>query len=254
MARESHSDIPLREEPRGLRTSFELVNLIETLTPRNDINVQGGPRAAFRKLVGPAAVGASILVIATACGSSHSASPPTTTTTPTTTQTTPSVPVSPEQRRALRIYSALLKPPKSSTLPSGLEGAVTTSSKLSPGSRKHHAVGAVVTTNGGGLVGFLVFPTRADALADLKAFPPNSGPIKLAGKAPADFPKPSYLLSARGNGYTVRYVVFVQDNILVNSWAYGQKGKANVPQLIKFVEADARWARDRSAAVLSRTK
>lgn len=205
----------------------------------------------MRAFVGPTLVALATVLIATSCGSSSSSSSRTTpspTSTSTRTQAAPPVKVSLAQRRALRMYAALLKSPKKSSLPVGLAGSSTGPSKLSPGSLKHHAVGAALTTNGSALVGFLVFPTRAAALADLKEFPPNSGANKVIGPAPKDFPRPAYVLSAKGNGYTVRYVVFLRDNVLVNSWAYGQKGKGKTGALVGFVEQNARWGLARAAA------
>jgi hypothetical protein len=59
----------------------------------------------------------------------------------------------------------------------------------------------------------------------------------------AGLPRPAYLLHARGNGYEAAYVIFIVDNVLVNSWTYGVKGSQK--QLFAIVERDARWARDR---------
>jgi hypothetical protein len=103
-------------------------------------------------------------------------------------------------------------------------------------------VGAIVTTNGGALAGYLVFKTRRDALADLKAFPPNSGPNKVIARNVAGLPKPSYILKAVGNGYVARYVVFVRNEVIVNTWAYGRKGKASERKLLSLVESNAHWA------------
>ena len=217
----------------------------------NNANSVNQGRTTMRAIVGPTLVALATVVIATSCGSSSSSSSQTTSTptsTATQTQAAPPIKVSPAQRRALRMYAALLKSPKKSSLPVGLAGSTTGPSKLSSGSRKHHAVGAALTTNGSALVGFLVFPTRAAALADLKEFPPDSGVNKVIGPAPKDFPRPAYLLSAKGNGYTARYVVFLRGNVLVNSWAYGEKGKGKSGALVGFVEQNARWGLARAAA------
>ena len=146
------------------------------------------------------------------------------------------------------LYRALLKAPKASSLPSYLHGATTRSATLSQGSRSHHAVGAVSITNAAALVGFLVFPTHALAVADLKAFPPNGGPNKIVSTKPAGLPLPAYVVSAARNGYVVAYVVFVQGNVLVNSWAYGQKGTTK--QLIGIVTHDAHWASSHLTSVM----
>ncbi len=137
------------------------------------------------------------------------------------------------------LYHALLKAP--SSLPHALEGSRTGPSKLSRGSRLHHAVGAVSIGNGQALVGYLVFPTHALAVADLKAYPPNTGPNKVVTRHLAGFPRPLYVIHAEGNGFQAAYVIFVLDNVIVNSWAYGAKGSS--PQLMPVVKSDARWAK-----------
>jgi hypothetical protein len=206
-----------------------------------------------------AAAALALLALATGCGSSS-----TTATAPSTTSTTTSTPAGtsksalpsgvPERlRHAYGVYVKLLKAPKNSSLPPSLVGSVTKAAALSPGSQKHDAAGAVLTTNGGALVGLLVFPNHAAAVADLKAFPPDAGPNKIIG-TPKGFPKPAYILSAAGNGYTARYVVFVEGGVLVNTWAYGKKGKQSEAVLQKLVEQNARWARARVAAAQAPTK
>jgi hypothetical protein len=145
-----------------------------------------------------------------------------------------------------QLYKGLLKAAPS--LPPALRGSKTRSAKLSAGSRSHHAVGAVEISNGAALVGFLVFPTRALALADLKAFPPNTGPNKVITNRPAGLPQPAYLIHSAGNGYEAAYVVFVLDNVLVNAWAYGAKGSQK--KLIAIVERDAIWAKNRGLSVM----
>jgi hypothetical protein len=104
----------------------------------------------------------------------------------------------------------------------------------------------VVTTNGGALVGYLVFKNRADALADLKAYPPNSGPNKIVSRTVEGLPEPTYVLRANGNGYLARYVVFVDGTVVVNTWAYGQK--RNDRRLQDIVVGNARWAKQRLSA------
>jgi len=151
-----------------------------------------------------------------------------------------------------QLYQALLEPPPSSSLPPALRGSTTRSTPLSTGSRSHHAVGAVEIGNGTALVGFLVFPTHALAVADLKAFPPNRGPNKIVTTRPAGLPRPAYVLRASGNGYSVAYVVFVNDNLLVNTWTYGRKGTEK--QLIAIVEGDARWAKSYSLRIMRNGK
>jgi hypothetical protein len=143
--------------------------------------------------------------------------------------------VSPRQ-----LYRALLKPVPASALPTALEGSRTHSSPLSRGARTHHAVGAVAIGNGQALVGYLVFPTHALAVADLKAFPPNRGPNKVVTRHFAGLPEPLYVIHSSGNGYEAAYVVFILDNVLVNSWTYGAKGSSKT--LLGIVERDARWA------------
>jgi len=140
-----------------------------------------------------------------------------------------------------QLYSALLKGPAPGSLPSALSGSKAQAAKLSSGSRSHHAVGAVEIGNSAALVGFLVFPTHALALADLKAFPPNTGPNKIVTTRPAGLPRPAYILRASSNGYEAAYAVFVLDNVIVNTWAYGAKGSP--AQLRAIVERDARCAK-----------
>jgi hypothetical protein len=140
-----------------------------------------------------------------------------------------------------QLYRALLKPVPASSLPLALEGSKTHSTPLSSGSRAHHAIGAVEIGNGQAIVGYLVFPTHALALADLKAYPPNTGPNKVVTRHLAGFPTPLYVIHAAQNGYEAAYVIFVLDNVLVNSWTYGTKGSTKT--LLSIVERDARWAK-----------
>jgi len=147
-----------------------------------------------------------------------------------------------------QLYQGLLKAAPASSMPPALVGSKTRAARLSAGSRSHHAVGAVEVGNAQALVGFLVFPTRALALADLKAFPPDAGPNKLITNRPAGFPRPAYLLHAAGNGYVATYLVFVLDNVVVNAWAYGTKGSEK--KLTAIVERDALWAKNRALTVM----
>jgi hypothetical protein len=147
-----------------------------------------------------------------------------------------------------QLYQGLLKTAPASSLPPALRGSKTRSARLSAGSRSHHAVGAVEIGNAQALVGFLVFPTRALALADLKAFPPDKGPNKVITNRPTGFPRPAYLIHAVGNGYEAVYLVFILDNLLVNSWTYGTKGSEK--KLIAIVERDALWAKNRALSVM----
>ena len=140
-----------------------------------------------------------------------------------------------------QLVKALLKAPPASSLPPALQGSVPRSAKLSAGSRAQHAVGAVEIGNSEALVGYLVFPSRAQTLADLKRYPPDSGPNTVITRHPAGFPQPAYVIFAKRNGYEVAYVVFVVDNVLVNSWAYGVKGSKQ--KLIAIVERDGLWAK-----------
>jgi hypothetical protein len=203
-------------------------------------------------------LGLMLVAIGTSCGSSKSTSPPAATTTnlaPTTTAaptvttpaptaTTPAPTTTIPTKKltpAAKLILELAKAPAKSSLPPSLEGSTTQATPLAAGSRKHHAAGAMVTTNGGALVGYLIFKSRRDALADLKAYPPNSGPNAVIETNPAGFPEPSYVLKAVGNGYIVRYVVFVDGPVIVNAWAYGQKGKKREAQLVALVKKNARW-------------
>jgi hypothetical protein len=145
-----------------------------------------------------------------------------------------------------QLVKALQKAPPEASLPYALRGGQTRRGALSPGSRSHHAVGAVAIGNTSALVGYLVFPTHALAVADLKAFPPNRGPNEIVTAHPAGFPRPAYIVKADGNGYTVAYAIFIQDNVLVNAWTYGQKGTQK--QLIRIAEQNARWAGKHLAA------
>ena len=182
-----------------------------------------------------------------ACGSKSSTSKPagTTVTSPTTTAAT-TTPAGQKLTPTARLILGLLKAPPKASLPASLRGSQTQAAALSSGSRAHHAAGAIVTTNGGALVGYLVFKNRGDALADLAAYPPNSGPNKIVSRNAAGLPKPTYVLRARGNGYLAHYVVFVDGPVIVNTWAYGQK--SNEQALQGVVLANAHWALRRLAA------
>jgi hypothetical protein len=184
---------------------------------------------------------------ASACGGAKKAATTTTGTTSTTTTSTTTTSMSttttpPKLQGAAALIVQLLKAPSKGSLPASLQGSTTQATPLSAGSRKHHAAGAIVTTNGGALVGYLVFKSRSDALADLKAFPPNTGPNKLVQRNAPDYPSPSYVLRATGNGYVGRYVVYVDGSVIVNAWAYGQAGKQRERRLLALVESNARWA------------
>ena len=207
-----------------------------------------GRELATRALLAAAAVAATVGL--TACrSSSKSASQDTTTTTPPATTTTTGATTTPATGKigpTAKLILKLMKPPQDASLPASLRGAQTQAAALSAGSRAHHAAGAIVTTNGGALVGYLVFKNRADALADLAAFPPNSGPNKIVARSVAGLPKPAYVLRARGNGYLARYIVFVDGPVIVNTWAYGQT--SNEQSLGAVVRANAHWARGRLAA------
>lgn len=222
------------------------------------------PRRLLGRLAAAASV-AAIAVLLTACGSSskRSSPPPATTTTPAVpaTTTTPATTATTKPKPgklspAAKLILALAKPPKQSSLPKSLRGSRTGAAELSPGSREHHAAGAIETGNGGVLVGYLVFKTRADALADLRAYPPNApgSPNKIIARSVPGLPKPTYVLKAVGNGYVVRYVVFVDGPVIVNSWAYGQKGKAAEAKLLSIVEENAHWARKHLAAARKTTE
>jgi hypothetical protein len=217
------------------------------------------------KLATAAVLAVALALVLTSCGS-KSAAPPATTTTaattapatttetapPPTTSTAPSTatttPSTGKLSPAAKLILQLAKAPKKASLPKSLQGSSTQATALAPGSRKQHAAGAIVTTNGGALAGFLVFKTHGDALADLKAYPPNSGPNKIIARSVPGLPKPTYVLSAIENGYVARYVVFVDGTVIVNTWAYGQAGKAREKKLLAIVEQNAHWAQSRLAA------
>jgi hypothetical protein len=139
------------------------------------------------------------------------------------------------------LVKALLKSPPAVALPAELKGSIPHTAKLSRGSRAHHAVGAVEVGNSEALVGYLVFPTHAMTLADLKAYPPDSGPNTVVSRHLAGLPQPAYLIYAARNGYEVAYVVYVVDNVLVNSWAYGPKGSKK--KILAIVQRDGLWAK-----------
>jgi len=150
------------------------------------------------------------------------------------------------------LYQALLKQPPAGSLPPALKGATPKSNALSRGSKAHHAVGAVVIGSTAALVGFLVFPSHALALADLKAYPPNTGPNKIVTTTPAGLPRPAYILRAAGNGYESAYAVFVLDNVVVDAWTYGPKGTYS--QIRAIVEKNAQWAKSYASSVMKSTK
>ncbi len=149
-----------------------------------------------------------------------------------------------------QLVKALLKSPPAVPLPAELKGSIPHAAKLSRGSRLHHAVGAVEVGNSEALVGYLVFPTHAMTLADLKAYPPDAGPNKVISRHPAGFPQPAYLIYAARNGYEVAYVVYVLDNVLVNSWAYGPKGSKK--KILAIVQRDGLWAKKNALRAMQR--
>jgi hypothetical protein len=147
-----------------------------------------------------------------------------------------------------QLYKALLKAPAPKSLPPALKSATTKSQTLSAGSKAHHAVGAVEIGNTAAIVGFLVFPTHAAAIADLKAYPPNRGPNKIVSTTPAGLPRPAYILRAKENGYVAAYAVFVLDNVLVDAWTYGKTGTDN--QVTAIVQKNALWAKGYGLALM----
>jgi hypothetical protein len=206
------------------------------------------PQRGLARL-GPAVAAALALAAGlglAACGSTSTDASGTTTgttvttTTTTTTAATTTAPSTKNLSPAAKLILQLLKAPPQASLPASLRGSKPQATPLSPGSRAHHAAGAIVTTNGGALVGYLVFKKRADALADLVAYPPNAGPNKIVSRTVAGLPEPTYVLRALGNGYLARYIVFVDGPVVVNTWAYGQK--SNEGALKAVVLANARWA------------
>jgi hypothetical protein len=153
----------------------------------------------------------------------------------------PSAGAAPAAKTPLQLYKALLKAPKAKELPAALSHATTKAQTLSRGSKSHHAIGAIEIGNTAAIVGFLVFPTRALALADLKAYPPNTGPNKIVSRTPAGLPRPAYILNAKGNGYVSAYAVFVLDNVIVDAWTYGKLGTDK--QVSSIVHNNALWAK-----------
>src|SRR5581483_7122497 len=162
-----------------------------------------------RRSLGALAVCAAALALGlllSACGgSSKQGSPPpssTTATTETTPATLPATTTTAKPSRlspAAKLLLALGKAPAQTSLPKSLRGSKTGAVPLSSGSRKHHAAGAIATTNGGTLVGYLVFKKRSDALADLRAYPPSRGPNEIIARSLSGLPKPTYVLKALGN-------------------------------------------------------
>jgi hypothetical protein len=149
-----------------------------------------------------------------------------------------------------QLVKALLKSPPAASLPAQLKGSIPHAAKLSRSSRAQHAVGAVEVGNSEALVGYLVFPTHALALADLKAYPPDSGPNTVVSRHLAGLPQPTYLIHAARNGYEVAYVVYVLDNVLVNSWAYGPKGSKK--KILAIVQHDGLWAKSNALRAMHR--
>lgn len=150
------------------------------------------------------------------------------------------------------LYHALLEKPAAGSLPSALKGSTPKANTLSRGAKKQHAVGAVVLGNSAAIVGFLVFPTHALALADLKAYPPNTGPNTIVTRTPSGLPRPAFILRAAENGYEAAYAVFVVDNVVVDSWTYGPKGTYS--QVRSIAEKNARWANSYTASAIQNTK
>jgi hypothetical protein len=97
-------------------------------------------------------------------------------------------------------YNALLKTPTPALLPDGYQTTRIASVPASPTAKRHHVVGevAVLSTKrgtAGARILYIVFPTRAAALADWKDrarwLPSNRLP------PPAFLPKPSVMFSAQ---------------------------------------------------------
>ena len=147
-----------------------------------------------------------------------------------------------------QLYKALLKAPAPKSLPPALKSATTKAQTLSAGSKAHHAVGAVEIGNTAAIVGFLIFPTHAAAVADLKAYPPNRGPNKIVSTKPAGLPRPAFLLRAKENGYVAAYAVFILDNVIVDAWTYGKSGSD--AQITAIVHKNALWAKSYGLALM----
>jgi hypothetical protein len=124
------------------------------------------------------------------------------------------------------LYEALSKVPKGkAVLPNGYQSPTIGRVPLTPNAKRHHAVGAVGIdlakpgTLGAGIL-FIVFPTRADALADW-----NEGVRRLPKtrlRPPSFFPKPSVMVNASvtlGNAPSrpigTTRLAFVVENIII---------------------------------------
>ena len=109
------------------------------------------------------------------------------------------------------LYQALLESPVSGARPVVVQRGFN--------SKRHHVVGEVEIDFGGGRTRILygVFPTRADAVADLAdgvAGLKNVHGVSKVEKSVPGFPKPSLLVDATQNGLGVTQLTFVSGNVV----------------------------------------
>ena len=121
------------------------------------------------------------------------------------------------------LYKALLKSPVAGVKPAAVQ----------PGSNssRHHVVGEVEIDFGGGgtRIVYGVFPTRADAVADLAdgvASLKNVHGISKIAKSVPGLPKPSVLVDVLQNGLGVTQVTFVKGNVVSVAQSIKPKAKS----------------------------
>jgi len=120
------------------------------------------------------------------------------------------------------LYKALLAAQlPQSELPAGFSSAEAKPKQTAGNPKRHHAVGEVeIDFNGGAGIVYVIFPTRADALANhgdgVRALKTQKGVTKVQSPVPG-LPNPSVILNASLNGLGVTQVSFVADSVEINA-------------------------------------
>jgi hypothetical protein len=118
-----------------------------------------------------------------------------------------------------KVYQGLLTTRiPASELPAGFSSPRTVKNAPGPTPKRHHVVGEVeIDLNGGqSAIVFVVFPTKADALAaysdGVRELKKTKGVVSVTSPAPG-VPKPSVRVDAAANGLGITQVTLVAGNV-----------------------------------------
>ncbi len=130
-----------------------------------------------------------------------------------------------------KVYQALLTTRIStSELPAGFTSPRTVKNTPGPTPRRHHVVGEVeIDLNGGqSAIVYVVFPTKADALAayddGVRELKTTKGVVSFRSPAPG-LPKPSVTVDASASGLGITQVTLVSGNVEIATETARHGGK-----------------------------